>query len=193
MRPQNRAGAKRYRKGEPPPQQLAFPELLEHGLQQIHKNPLVADQTKVIHGRRPATEAWEDWPYVESNPPHVYAGLFFDIDDPDRWEHEIDGPMPNWQVRKDTTPATYHVAYTLEIPVARHDAALLKPLRFFRIVYDGLAIKLSADLRYSGLMTKNPLNPPPGCSAQWFRREPYTLTELREWLPDEIPKPILSG
>ena len=45
-------------------------------------------------------------------------------------------------------------------------------------------MRIGADLRYSGLMTKNPLNPWPNCTAQWFRRAPYTL---REWLPDEIP------
>ncbi|MCY4416098.1 MAG: replication initiation protein [Chloroflexi bacterium] len=93
-------------------------------------------------------------------------------------------------MRKDPAPATYHVAYTLEIPVARHNAAMLRPLAFYRDVYDGLAVRIGADCRYSGLMTKNPLHPPPGCSAQWFRQDPYTLTELREWLPLEIPKPV---
>ena len=56
-----------------------------------------------------------------------------------------------------------------------------------------LAVRIGADLRYSGLMTKNPLNPRPNCTAQWFQRAPYTLSELREWLPDEIPKPILTS
>ena len=51
---------------------------------------------------------------------------------------------------------------------------------------------VGADLRYSGLMTKNPLNPWPNCTAQWFRRAPYTLSELREWLPDEILKPAYT-
>lgn len=164
--------------------------LFEHGLQAAHQFPLVADQGKVIRGRRSPPEAWGEWSYVESNPPHVYAAMLFDIDDPDLWEHEVDGPQPNWQVRKDSIPTTYHVAYTLETPVARHDAARLLPLRFFRRVYDGLAVRIGADSRYSGLLTKNPLRPPVGCSTQWFRSDPYTLDELREWLPDEIPKPV---
>ena len=67
---------------------------------------------------------------------------------------------------------------------------MLRPLAFYRDVYDGLAIRIGADHRYSGLMIKNPLHPPPDCSAQWYRRDPYTLTELREWLPLEIPKPL---
>ena len=43
--------------------------------------------------------------------------------------------------------------------MARHDAALMRTFRFYRDIYDELAIRISADLRYSGLMTKNPLNP----------------------------------
>ena len=85
--------------------------------------------------------------------------MLFDIDDPDRWEYDVDGPIPNWQVRKDSQPTTYHVAFALENPVARHDAANPKPLRFFRNVYEGLSVLFGADYRYSGLMTKNPLQP----------------------------------
>lgn len=189
MDSQNRAGAKRSRRLEIPQGQLPLP-LFEHGLQAAHQYPRVAGADKKTQGRRSPAEAWGQWPYVESNPPHVYAGLFFDIDDPDRWEHDVDGPLPNWQVRKESRWVTYHVAYTLEIPVARHDAALSRPLKFYRDIYDGLAVRIGADSRNGGFMTKNPLHPPPDCTAQWFRREPYTLAELREWLPDPIPKPI---
>ena len=189
MRPTRKTGGRRRKSAGVPDNQLPMP-LFEHGLQAAHQYPLVADETKYIRGRRPAPEAWDGWPYIESNPPHAYAAMLFDIDDPDRWEHEVDGPIPNWQVRKNSLPGTYHVAYTLEIPVARHDAARLKPLQFFRTIYDGLAVQVGADHRYSGLMTKNPLRPPSGCSTQWFRPEPYTLAELREWLPLEIPKPV---
>ena len=153
--------------------------------------PLVADQSKQIQGRRSAREAWAEWSYIEGNPPHAYSVMLFDIDDPDRWEYDVDGPIPNWQVRKDSQPTTYHVAFALENPVARHDAARLKPLRYFREVYEGLSVIFGADYRYSGLMTKNPLHPPEGCSTQWFRAEPYTLHELRDWLPRVIPKPVI--
>ena len=184
-------GARRSRRDDVPEGQLPQ-QLFDHGLQAAHRYPLVGGANKKIEGRRSPDEAWEDWPYIESQPPHVYAAMVFDIDDPDRWEHEVDGPMPNWQIRKDRSRPTYHVAYTLEIPVARHNAALLKPLHFYRDVYDGLAVRISADCRYSGLMMKNPLNPPSDCTVQWFRSEPYTLAELREWLPDRIPKPIIK-
>ena len=183
-----RPGARRRKSAKVPDFQLPLP-LFEHGLQAAHQHPLVAAADKIIKGRRPAPEAWSGWPYIESNPPHAYSAMLFDIDDPDRWEYEVKGPVPNWQVRKDQQPTTYHVAFTLETPVARHDAAQPKPLRYFRDVYDGLSVLIGADYRYSGLMTKNPLQPPPGCSTQWLRSEPYSLAELRDWLPDKIHKP----
>ena len=189
MRAVPKKGGRRRKSAGVPEYQLPLP-LFEYGLQAAHQWPLVGDETKYTRGRRPAQEAWRDWPYIESNPPHAYSAMIFDIDDPDRWENEVDGPTPNWQVRKDYKPTTYHVAYTLEIPVARHDAARMKPLRFFRNVYDGLSVRIGADGRYSGLMTKNPLHPPPDHSVHWIRKAPYTLEELREWLPTKIPKPV---
>ena len=169
-----------------------FEPLVKHGLQQIHHWPWVGDEEKIRRGRRPAPEAWEDWPYVESHPPHVYAGLFFDIDKPDRWEYEVDGPCPNWQIRKEGLQTTYHVAYTLEIPVARHNAAQERIVHYYRDIYDGLSCLFDADPRFDGIMAKNPLQPPSGCTVDWIRHAPYTLVELREWLPDKIPKPIYT-
>ena len=184
-----KTGGRRRKSAGVPDNQLPLP-LFKHGLQAAHQRPLVADQSKKIQGRQSAREAWAKWPYIEGNPPHAYTAMLFDIDNPDRWEFDVDGPTPNWQVRKDSQPTAYHVAFALENPVARHDAARLKPLRYFREVYEGLSVIFSADHRYSGLMTKNPLHPPEGCSTQWFRAEPYTLHELRDWLPRVIPKPV---
>ena len=119
--------------------------------------PCGGDEEKIRRGRRPAPDAWDNWPHVESHPPHTYAGMFFDIDEPDRWEFEVDGPCPNWQIRKDGPRPTYHVAYTLEIPVARHDTAQGRIALYYRDVYDGLSFLLGADPRFDGVMAKNPL------------------------------------
>ena len=136
MDPAQRKGARR-RNDAVPDGQLALPlfePLTHHGLQQIHVRPWVADQDKIRRGRRPAPEAWDSWPYVEANPPHVFAAMLFDIDAAERWEYEIDGPTPNWVVRKDERPPTYHAAYTLEIPVARHKHARFAPIAKFRLL-----------------------------------------------------------
>ena len=185
----SRKGAPRRKTARVPENQLRLP-IYDHGIQATHKNPLVANADKVIKGRRPAREAWIQWPLLETNPPTVYTVMIFDIDDPDQWEYEARAPVPNWEVYKNSRPATYHVAYTLATPVARHNAARLGPLSYYRDVYDGLSVLIGADHRYNGLLTKNPLNPPPGCTTHWMRREPYELAELRDWLPAVIPKPV---
>ena len=191
--PSARSTGARRRKNAVPDGQLALPlfePLVDHGLQQLHPRPWVGDEEKIRRGRRPAPDAWDNWPYVESHPPHAYAGMFFDIDEPDTWEFEVDGPCPNWQIRKDGPRPTYHVAYALEIPVARHDAAQDRIVRYYRDVYDGLSFLFGADPRFDGVMAKNPLHPPSGCAVDWIRRDPYSLLELREWLPAVIPKPV---
>lgn len=123
----------------------------------------------------------------QPNPPHAYTVMLFDIDDPDRWEYEVKGPVPNWQVRKTAADTSYHVAYTLETPVARHNASRTAPLKLYRRVHDALAFQFGADRRYNGLLTKNPLNPPPGCTTQFLRSTPFTLAELGEWIQTDIP------
>ena len=95
----------------------------------------------------------------------MFAAMLFDIDDAERWEYEIDGPTPNWVVRKDERPPTYHAAYTLEIPVARHKHARFAPIAKFRLLSMELGDHFGADPQYDMVMTKNPLNPPEGCSA----------------------------
>ena len=180
--------ARRRKSAGTPDYQLPLP-LFEHGMQAAHQHPLVGDRNKHIQGRRPAAEAWRDWHYIEGNPPHAYAVMIFDIDDPDRWEYEVKGPVPNWQVRKSARTTTYHVTFTLAVPVARHAAANPLAIRFFHDVRRGIAHKIGADTHYNGLLTKNPLNPPPDCVTDWFRPQPYDLEELREWLDDKIIKP----
>ena len=181
--------ARRRKSARTPDYQLPLP-LFEHGLQATHQYPLVGDLDKHVQGRRPAAQAWRDWHYIEANPPHAYTALLFDIDDPDRWEYEVVGPTPNWQIRKNSRPATYHVVYTLETPVARHDASREAPLKLYRRVHDALAFQFGADRRYNGLLTKNPLHPPPGCTTQFLRTSPFTLGELSEWIQTDIPPHI---
>ena len=102
------------------------------------------------------------------------------------------GPVPTGRSARTGYRPTYHVAYTLEIPVARHDAAQDRIIRYYRDIYDGLSCLFGADPRFDGVMAKNPLQPPAGCTVDWIRHAPYTLVELREWLPAEIPKPVYT-
>ena len=74
-----------------------------------------------------------------------------------------------------------------EVPVARHDAAHTAPLSYLAHVADRLAHHLGADPGYTGLITRNPINPGPECFTHWGRMFPYTLGELDKMLPKGKP------
>ena len=91
-------------------------------------------------------------------------------------------------------PGGIHAVYALEVPVARHDAAHGLPLAYLSHVADRLSYHLGADPGYSGVLTRNPLNPGPGCYVHWSRMLPYTLSELDKLLPKgKPPKRRLTG
>src|SRR5204863_9898314 len=75
-----------------------------------------------------------------------------------------------------------HAAYLLAHPVARHSASRVGPLRFYGAVERGIARRLDADRRYSGLIAKNPLHT--DWRTEWRRKDPYTLSELAKSLLD---------
>ena len=70
-----------------------------------------------------------------------------------------------------------------------HDAAHTAPLAFLSHVADKLAAHLGADPGYTGLITRNPINPGPECLVHWSRMFPYTLGELDKLLPKGKPPP----
>ena len=73
------------------------------------------------------------------------------------------------------------------VPVARHDAAHTAPLSYLAHVADRLAHHLGADPGYTGLITRNPINPGPECYTHWGRMFPYTIGELDKMLPKGKP------
>lgn len=83
-----------------------------------------------------------------------------------------------------------HSAVLLAMPVARHRAARNEPLHFYAAVERGIARRMGADRRYSGLITKNPVHP--HWRVEWRRDDPYTLPELADWLFPEDMQPDFS-
>ena len=69
-------------------------------------------------------------------------------------------------------------------------AARVEPLHFYGAVERGIARRMGADRRYSGLITKNPVHP--HWRVEWRREEPYTLPELADWLFPEDMQPDFS-
>ena len=79
------------------------------------------------------------------------------------------------------------MSFALEVPIARHNAAHTAPLSYLAHVADRLAHHLGADPGYTGLITRNPINPGPECFTHWGRMFPYTLGELDKLLPKGKP------
>ena len=66
-------------------------------------------------------------------------------------------PAPHW-IAINPENGNYHLGYLLAAPVARTNAARLKPLRYLAAIEHVLAKKLGADMGYVGLITKNPVH-----------------------------------
>ena len=98
--------------------------------------------------------------YVQANPPATIGYLVFDVDRQGAafaWEQR-NLPPPSWAaVNPENGHA--HLAYAVQTPVVRTDAARLQPLRFMAAVQDAMTVTLDADPGYAMFLTKNPLSP----------------------------------
>ena len=178
------------------------------GLQAVHQRPFCANEDSHIVGRFDAKTAWATFPKLELSPPHCHVAIILDIDSTEglddapgkSWWGGNPTPAPNWMV-VNTRPATpqrraggIHAVFSIETPVARHDAAHMLPLRYLAHVADRLSYHLGADPGYQGIITRNPVNPGPGVYTHWGRMLPYTLRELDTALPKgKLPSRRLTG
>ena len=183
-------------------------ELREHGIAAVHQWPLCANEDSHIVGRFDSAYAFANFPKIELQPPHVYASIILDCDSmsnldnaPSKpWWGGNPTPTPSWMVIN-TRPATpqrraggIHAVYALEVPVARLSEAHRLPLAYLAHVADRLSYHLGADPGYTGVITRNPLAPGPGCFTHWGRMLPYTLRELDQKLPKgKLPSRRLTG
>ena len=98
--------------------------------------------------------------YIQVNPPATVGYLVFDKDSEGAafsWE-QSNLPAPSW-VAINPANGHAHLAYAVQTPVVRTDAARLKPLKFMAAIQGAMTAQLGADPGYSMLLTKNPLNP----------------------------------
>lgn len=149
--------------------------------------PLCSDD--LSHGlwRAPLNEALRQ-PYIQANPQRRIWALLFDVDRELAalsWE-DAHLPPPTWTAMNPKNGHA-HLAYMLKTPVAKSDAARLKPLRLLARIQHAMTAALDADRGFIGLITKTPTH------ERWrtaiWRPEPYGLDELREWLPDDLQLP----
>ena len=182
-------------------------ELREHGIAAVHSRPQCANEDSIIVGRFASAYAFATFPKLELQPAHAYASIILDVDSTEGlddapgkpWWGGNPKPAPSWMV-VNTRPRSatrraggLHVVYALEVPVSRTDAAHTLPLRFLSHIAARLSYHLGADPGYQGIITRNPINPGPGCYVHWARMLPYTLRELDAALPKGTPDRRLTG
>lgn len=91
-------------------------------------------------------------------------------------------PPPSW-ICMNPNNGHAHMAFVLSEPIRRTDSVVDRPVRFLRAVQAGLTTMLGGDRNYNGRLTKNPL------SKDWVvevTNKAYSLTELSEYIPDEL-------
>ena len=153
------------------------------------QSPYVSDDLKSGCWREPRAKAIARR-YVQVNSPGLVWCVVVDVDHDDAdWSADrADLPEPSWTAVNPFNGHA-HIAYVLEVPVARSDAARTHPLRFLAHVEAGLIDALGGDLAYAGLLTKNPVHQ--SWVTRWCSEDGvYTLGELATALGDRLPKQL---
>lgn len=119
--------------------------------------------------------------YIQHNGPTHQYWLVFDVD---RAGAAIDWadrscPPPNFTV-KNPANGHAHIFYGLQVSVRTAPDGSASALRYAAAVESALRLKLDADPGYSGLVSKNPLNP--FWQVAVWEENLYTLSDLESWL-----------
>lgn len=151
--------------------------------------PYASDNLRAGCWREPRAKALARR-YIQLNAAHLVWCIVVDVDhDEVAWKLDAANlPEPSWTAVNPFNGHA-HVAYVLEVPVPRSDAARVKPLRFLARIEAGLVAALEGDTAYAGLLTKNPLHR--AWHTFWCSEDGvYTLGELAEALGDRLPRQL---
>jgi len=132
--------------------------------------------------------------YLQPNHPYYLHNIVFDLDYEaslaELLYSKIGIPLPNLIIENKENGRS-HAIYYLKTPVFKTDASGQKPIIYLNAIQRTLQHVLDADVNYTGLICKNPLN------DRWrtntLRQTPYTLDELANKLEidwKQISKPI---
>ncbi|WP_199482165.1 replication initiation protein [Vibrio owensii] len=129
------------------------------------------------------------WPYMQVNRKDMLSWLVFDIDHEDQampnpyiWQDE-GLPPPNLIVRNRHSNKA-HLYYAI-VPVCNSDHARSKPIQYLKAVYQAMALRLKADLAYSGPVAKTPFHP--WWQTTELHSQVYELGELADFVEVEAP------
>ncbi len=124
---------------------------------------------------------------IQHNPHSIARSLVFDIDNSNGYSHWRDAgaPAPNWIIINPKNGHAHYI-YMLACPIPLTDNAKRKPISYLQRIERGLQHRLSADIGYAGLISKNPL------SGAWQVESvhdlSYSLDELADYVDLDLPK-----
>ncbi len=123
------------------------------------------------------------YPYMQMNRSGMVSWLIFDLDHSNAniWD-DAGLPAPNLIVRnRDNGHA--HLYYAI-VPVCTSETARSKPIQYMKSIYKAMAMRMDADVAYSGPVAKTPAHP------WWETTEihdtEYELGELADYV--ELPQ-----
>jgi hypothetical protein len=135
---------------------------------------------------RPKAQAIKD-AYIQPNPITRAYWMVFDIDKEQGryWPEEWHVPTPNMEARNPENNHQ-HLFYMIDPAVYTLRQARSAPLKLAADVDRYLTRLLDADPGYGKLISKNPLSPK--WNVYIWHENPWGLTELLDYIPDEIIK-----
>ena len=83
------------------PETYYIPQAIaEQGVEAVHPYPFCAGEDSHILGRFDSEYAYANFPKLELNPPHAYAAIILDVDNPSDagWPSGTPTPVPSWLV-----------------------------------------------------------------------------------------------
>lgn len=132
---------------------------LDHFTETLPNKPYCTDNLDAGLLIRPKKQAIQ-MKFIQPNSPWNWSYLVFDVDRPTAgldW-YDLECPAPTI-ISQNPENGHAHLFYGLDVPIHLQNGSRSKPLRYAGAVSVALGRKLDADPAYTGLISKNPLNP----------------------------------